>query len=64
MLQGVTQMQLLMLSTLFLGGLGEDIGTHVLEEGPTKPDNSIKLAREIESIMNDKKRERVPHYEH
>jgi hypothetical protein len=57
MLQGVTWMQLLMLNTVFLGGLCEDIRTRVLEEGLTQPDNSVKLAREIESILNDKRRE-------
>jgi Retrotransposon gag protein len=52
MLQGVNRMQL-----LILGGLREDICNRVLEEGPTKPTDSIKLAREIKSIMNDKKKE-------
>jgi len=33
----------------------------VLEEGPTKPDESVKLAREIELILNDKRRERGFH---
>ncbi len=54
LLQGVTRMQLLMLNTMFLGGLKEDIHNRVLEEGPTHPDNSVKLAREIESIINDR----------
>ena len=61
MLQGVNRMQLLMLNTVFLGGLREDIRTRVLEEGPTQPDDSVKLAREIESILNDKRRERGFH---
>jgi hypothetical protein len=60
MLQGVNRMQWLMLNTIFLGGLREEIRTRVLEEGPTEPDESAKLAREIESI-NDKKRERGFH---
>jgi Retrotransposon gag protein len=47
MLQGVNRMQWLMLNTVFLGGLREDIRTRVLEEGPTEPDESAKLAREI-----------------
>ncbi len=51
-------MQLLMLNTMFLGGLKEDIRNRVLEEGPTHPDNSVKLAREIESIINDRWRDR------
>ncbi len=55
LLQGVTRMQLLMLNTMFLGGLKEDIRNRVLEEGPTHPDNSVKLAREIKSIINDRR---------
>jgi len=51
-------MQLLMLNTMFLGGLKEEIWNRVLEEGPTKPDDSVKAAREIESIINDKKKDR------
>jgi len=47
MLQGVNRMQWLMLNTVFLGGLREEIRTRVLEEGPTEPDESAKLAREI-----------------
>ena len=58
LLQGVTRMQLLMLNTMFLGGLKEDIRNRVLEEGPTHPDNSVKLAREIESIINDRRKDR------
>jgi hypothetical protein len=57
MLQGVTQMQLLMLNTMFLGGLKEEIRNRVLEGGPTHPDNSVEAAREIESILNDKRRD-------
>jgi hypothetical protein len=58
MLQGVNRMQWLMLNTVFLGGLREDIRTRVLEEGPTEPDESAKLAREIESIISDRRKER------
>ncbi len=29
-----------------------------MEEGPTKPTDSVELAREIESIMNDRRKER------
>jgi hypothetical protein len=43
---------------MFLGGLKEDIRNRVLEEGPTHPDDSVKLAREIESIINDRRRDR------
>jgi len=58
MLQGVNRMQWLMLNTVFLGGLREEIRTRVLEEGPTEPDESAKLAREIESIISDRRREK------
>jgi hypothetical protein len=51
-------MQWLMLNTVFLGGLREEIRTIVLEEGPTEPDESAKLAREIESIISDRRREK------
>jgi hypothetical protein len=61
LLQGVDRMQWLMLNTVFLGGLHEDIRTGVLEEGPTEPDESAKLAREIESITNDRRREKGYH---
>jgi hypothetical protein len=57
-LQGVTRMQFLMLNTMFLGGLKEEIRNRVLEEGPTHPYNSVKAAREIESILNDKRRDK------
>jgi hypothetical protein len=58
LLQGVTRMQLLMLNTMFLGGLKEEICNRVLEEGPMKPNDSVKAAREIESILNDKRRDK------
>ncbi len=54
-------MQLLMLNTVFLGGLREDIRTRVLKVSPTNPDDSVKAAREIESIINDKRREKGFH---
>jgi hypothetical protein len=54
-------MQWLMLNTVFLGGLREDIRTRVLEEGPTEPDESAKLARDIESIISDRRREKGYH---
>jgi hypothetical protein len=34
------------------------IWSRVLEEGPTEPDESAQLAREIESIINDRRREK------
>ncbi len=51
-------MQWLMLNTVFLGGLREEIRSRVLEEGPTEPDESAQLAREIESIINDRRKEK------
>jgi hypothetical protein len=59
--QGITRMQLLMMNTVFLGGLREEIRNRVLEEAPTKPDASVKAAREIESILNDKKTQKGFH---
>ena len=56
--QGVRRMQLLMLNTMFLGGLKEEIRNRVLKDGPTEPENSVKAAREIETILNDKKKEK------
>ncbi len=58
MLQGVNRMQWLMFNTVFLGGLREEIRSRVLEEGPTEPDESAKLAREIEIIISDRRREK------
>ena len=55
-LQGVMAMQLLTMNTVFLGGLKEDIRSKVLETGPTLIQESVKLAREIEIIVDDKKR--------
>jgi hypothetical protein len=59
--QGVERMQLLMLNTVFLGGLREEIRNRVLEDGPTNPDESVKAAREIESIINDRRKEKGFH---
>jgi hypothetical protein len=58
--QGIERMQLLMLNTVFLGGLREEIRNRVLEDGPTNPDESVKAAREIESIINDRRKEKGP----
>jgi hypothetical protein len=54
-------MQLLMLNTVFLGSLREEIRNRVLEDGPTNPDDSVKAARDIESIINDKRKEKGFH---
>ena len=51
-------MQLLMLNTMFLGGLKEEIRNRVLKDGPTERENSVKAAREIETILNDKKKDK------
>jgi hypothetical protein len=58
MAQGLKRMELLMMNTVFLGGLREEIRNKVLEEGPTEIDESIKLARDIEAIL-EKKKDRV-----
>ena len=55
--QGIKRMELLVMNTVFCGGLREDIRNKVLEEGPTEIEESVKLAREIEAIQ-DKKRDR------
>jgi hypothetical protein len=57
MSQGIQRMQLLMMNTVFLGGLKEEIRSKVLEEGPTLIEESVKLARDIEAIL-EKKRDR------
>jgi hypothetical protein len=57
--QGVTRMQLMMLNTMFLGGLKEEICNWVLKDGPTEPENSMKATREIETILNNKKKDKV-----
>jgi hypothetical protein len=51
-------MQLLVLNTMFLGGLKEEIHNSVLDDGPTEPEESVKSAREIETILNDKRKEK------
>ena len=54
--KGIQAMQLLMMNTVFLGGLREEIRIKVLETGPTQIQESVKLAREIEVIVEDKKK--------
>lgn len=53
--QGLKRMELLVMNTVFQGGLREEIRTKVLEEGPTQIEESVKLAREIETILDKKK---------
>ena len=55
MKRGIDNMQLLVMNTMFIGGLKEEIRTKVLETGPTQIQASVKLAREIEIISKDKK---------
>jgi hypothetical protein len=56
MQQGVTRMQLLVLNMVFLGRLREDICTRVLEDGPTKSNDSAKAAREIDLMTRGEKK--------
>jgi hypothetical protein len=53
--QGIQRMQLLVMNTVFLGGLKEEIRNRVLEEGPTLIEESVKLARDMEAILEKKK---------
>ncbi len=55
MKQGIDNMQLLVMNTMFIGGLKEEICTKVLETGPTQIQASVKLAREFEVISKNKK---------
>jgi len=55
MRRGIDNMQLLVMNTMFIGGLKEEIRTRVLEKGPTLIRESVSLAREIEIISKDKK---------
>ena len=50
---GVQKMQLLMMSTIFLGGLKDEIRVRVLESGPENIKSALKLAREVEVILGD-----------
>lgn len=59
MSQGIQRMQLLVMNTVFLGGLKQEIRDRVLEEGPTKIEDSVKLARDMEAIMDKKKADRT-----
>jgi hypothetical protein len=53
--RGIMAMQLLVMNTVFLGGLKEEIRTKVLEHGPTEIRESVKYARELEVIVHDRK---------
>lgn len=52
---GIENMQRLMMNTVFLGGLKEEIRLKVLETGPTQIRDSVRLARDLEVIFKDKK---------
>jgi hypothetical protein len=52
---GIDSMQKLMMNTVFLGGLKEEIRAKVLESGSTQVQESVRLAREIEVIVHDKR---------
>jgi hypothetical protein len=54
MKRGINKMQLLVMNTIFQGGLKEEIRSKVLEKGPTLIQESVKLAREFEIISKDK----------
>lgn len=56
MLRGINSMQLLIMNTMFIGGLREEIRTKVLETGPTRIHETVELAREIEIITGEKKK--------
>jgi hypothetical protein len=45
MKRGIDKMQLLVMNTMFQGGLKEEIRSKVLEKGPTLIQESVKLAR-------------------
>ena len=54
-LGGIMALQLLMMNTVFIGGLREEIRVKVLETGPTRIQESVDLARQIEVIVHEKK---------
>jgi hypothetical protein len=53
MKRGIDNMQLLVMNMMFIGGLKPDIRDKVLETGPTRIQEAVKLAREIEIIFRD-----------
>jgi hypothetical protein len=53
MKRGIDNMQLLVMNTMFIGGLRPDIRDKVLETGPTRIQEAVKLAREVEIIFRD-----------
>lgn len=55
MTEGVKKMKLLMMNTIFLGGLREDIRARVLEEQTDNIQDSVDAARKQEVILQDRK---------
>ena len=62
MKRGIDKMQLLVMNTMFQGGLKEEIRSKVLEKGPTLIQESVKLAREFEIISKDKSKSEKGNY--
>lgn len=54
-LRGIMAMQLMVMNTVFLGGLREELRTKVLEQAPAQIQDSVRLARELEVIIHDRK---------
>jgi hypothetical protein len=59
---GINKMQLLVMNTMFQGGLKEDIPSKVLEKGPTLIQESVKQARELDIISKDKTKTKQGNY--
>jgi hypothetical protein len=53
MKRGIDNMQLLVMNTMFIGGLKSEIRDKVLETGPTRVQELVQLAREIKIISCD-----------
>ena len=53
--RGIMAMQLMVMNTVFLGGLREELRSKVLEQAPTEIRNSVRLARELEVIVHDRR---------
>lgn len=53
--EGVTDMSRFFLTQLFLAGLREEIRLRTMEAGPERIHTAVETAREIETILSDKK---------
>jgi hypothetical protein len=62
MKRGINKMQLLVMNTMFQGGLKEEIRSKVLEKGPTLIQESVKLARKFEIVSKDKNKSEKGNY--